>query len=628
MQTSAFINGDSSPDKIETLGIEGAKSRTFKRRIEGRLYFMKLLRAEYNADSRYHSAFFKEYEVGKSISSPYVVKYVGIENNSDGLYILMEYVNGITVEEKLAAEPEYFHNPRNIRKLLVQLSRALEALHEKGIVHLDIKPENVMLTKTTNDVVLVDLGLCLSNTNDTTAGCTKGFAAPETIAGDICEIDARSDIYSVGCLLQYIEEKSGSRFGYPYGRIIKRCMQPVKKMRYSCVGDIVDSIRTGRIIKFAKAITLAVVMLLACIIFPGPQLYDDVKNYMAWEFGDMPGNFEADGLFYRISDHEHRTVEVTYKGNHPDEFEYEYKGGEVEIPPTVTFMGREFSVTSIAGQTFKNPYIYKVNIPQGILAIKDSAFIYCNQTGVISIPQSVEYIGLSVFYPMLYIDGFVVHADNPYYDSREGCNAIIETATNSLIAGCNNTVIPYGVERIAANAFVGAVGLDSITIPETVREIGANAFVRSGITSVELPEGIMALEQYTFQYCSNLQRVMLPKSLKSIGLAALSHCSFKELVIPDSVSVIGDYAFDYSERLESVTVGCGVRSIGYAAFDGCKRLVSVTSRIPAENLFEIDNTVFGNIDKDCILYVPRGAKKVYSNTYGWDCFADIVEIDM
>ena len=136
-----------------------------------------------------------------------------------------------------------------------------------------------------------------------------------------------------------------------------------------------DSIRTGRIIKFAKAITLAVVMLLACIIFPGPQLYDDVKNYMAWEFGDMPGNFEVDGLFYRISDHEHRTVEVTYKGNHPDEFEYEYKGGEVEIPPTVTFMGREFSVTSIAGQTFKNPYIYKVNIPQGILAIKDSAFI-------------------------------------------------------------------------------------------------------------------------------------------------------------------------------------------------------------------------------------------------------------
>ena len=130
---------------------------------------MKRLRSEFSSDSRYREAFFKEYEAGKSISTPFVPKYVSIEDDADGLYILMEYVNGVTLEEKLSAEPEFFHKRQNVKKLLVQLSQALQVLHKRGIVHLDIKPENILLTKTTNDVVLVDLGFCISNSNDSTA---------------------------------------------------------------------------------------------------------------------------------------------------------------------------------------------------------------------------------------------------------------------------------------------------------------------------------------------------------------------------------------------------------------------------------------------------------------------------
>ena len=66
---------------------------------------------------------------------------------------------------------------------------------------------------------------------------------------------------------------------------------------------------------------------------------------------------------------------------------------------------------------------------------------------------------------MLYIDSIVVDEENPYYDSRMNCNAIIETATNTIIAGCNTTTIPEGVERIARDAFVGAERLKKLVLP-------------------------------------------------------------------------------------------------------------------------------------------------------------------
>ena len=625
MEISKFLDDNTYFDKAELVHT-GACTRMYKLRIDGRLYFMKQLREEYAADPRCRSMFFKEYEAGKSISSPYVVEYMDIKEENGGVCIIMEYVNGVTLKEKLHSEPEYFRNEKNLYLFVEQLLAALNVLHCNNIIHMDLTPANIMLTKAGNCVKLVDLGFCISDSNDFTAGYTKDFAAPETLDADVLGIDNRSDIYMLGCILQYIETKTGIKLPKKLQEVKERCMQDEKKRRYQSVVEILATIkRSGCVRAWRVAGLLAGVTALLAGFLCSP-LYDALDSYIGWETGRFPARFCKDGIYYNVTSHAARNVEVTFKGNSPSEFEYEYEGGEVIIPPTVTYNGREFRVTSIAGQAFMNPYISKVSIPDGMIALADSALYGCLLNDTVRIPKSVTCIGEVAIYPMCYIKGYVVDGGNPAYDSRNGCNAIIETATNTLLAGCEATVIPHGVNTIAPNAFMGVGNLTHIDIPATVTSIGENAFVHCGLREIRLPAGIAELKQYTFQYCGDLSKIEFPESLVSIGLAALSHCAFIEVVIPDGVTEIGQYAFDYNEKLEKLVIGKGVRAIGDCAFDGCRQLATVVSHIQADELFEVSNNVFGNIGDNCILFVPRGARHAYKNTAGWNAFARIVEM--
>ena len=208
---------------------------------------MKQLRPEYASDPRYRSLFFKEYECGKAISHPYVVRYTDIGEDEEGLYIIMEYVNGISIKEMLLHEPTYFDKEENLYKLVLQLLEALQILHQQNVVYMDLSPANILLTKASNDVTLIDLGFCISDTNDLTGGCTEGFAAPEARTTDRPQLDARTDIYAIGCLLQYIEKKAKVRLPRLLQSIMQRCLQPEKRRRYQSVDEIIHHIKRRKV---------------------------------------------------------------------------------------------------------------------------------------------------------------------------------------------------------------------------------------------------------------------------------------------------------------------------------------------------------------------------------------------
>ena len=153
------------------------------------------------------------------------------------------------------------------------------------------------------------------------------------------------------------------------------------------------------------------------------------------------------------------------------------------------------SVTSIGLHAFQNcTSLTSITIPNSVTSISEWAFGYCSSLTSITIPNSVTSIGQRAFSWCSGLTSIVVESGNTTYDSRENCNAIIETSSNTLVAGCKNTVIPNSVTSIGGCAFLGCSGLTSVTIGNSVTSIGESAFQNcSGLKDVycyptEVPE--------------------------------------------------------------------------------------------------------------------------------------------
>jgi hypothetical protein len=135
------------------------------------------------------------------------------------------------------------------------------------------------------------------------------------------------------------------------------------------------------------------------------------------------------------------------------------------------------SVTSIIGGAFAGcSNLTNINIPNSVTTIGYKAFNNCSGLTTINIPNSVTTIKPFAFSGCSSLATISVASDNPKYDSRNNCNAIIETATNTLIAGCMNTTIPNSVTSIGEGAFSGCSNLTTINIPNSVTYIGEGAF--------------------------------------------------------------------------------------------------------------------------------------------------------
>lgn len=144
--------------------------------------------------------------------------------------------------------------------------------------------------------------------------------------------------------------------------------------------------------------------------------------------------------------------------------------------------------------------------------IGEGAFLNCSSLEKIIIPESVNSILNNAFEGCIMLRKIKVDVNNKTYDSRDDCNAIIETGTNRLILGCLSTIIPNTVTEIADFAFRDCNGLKSITIPESVVKINRSAFNGcSGLSSINVP--VEKIDYY---------KLILPQELhdKIVGFAS------------------------------------------------------------------------------------------------------------
>lgn len=319
-------------------------------------------------------------------------------------------------------------------------------------------------------------------------------------------------------------------------------------------------------------------------------------------------DFKVGGIYYTIINYSPNYVEVTNESQFAKTYE-----GDIVIPPTVNYAGEEYTIKKIGDYAFYGCNVKSISIPEGVISIgkeamagcrqlnnvvvpegvtmiKENAFRSCHTCQSISlpstlisigkrafgdcsaltsiiIPASVEEIGELVFEGSKKLTSIVVEEGSLVYDSREDCNAIIETATNTLVAGCKETVIP-----------------------NTVTSIGNHAFERMGVDT----------------------GMIIPNSVEKIGDYAFSmNTSFIEITIPESVTSIGHYAFDIP-GLQSFT-----------------SLITVPFDVP--NDCWVNNGWDGSsqdyFDEEAILYVPKGTKQLYQKRSGWGVFKRIRELD-
>ncbi len=266
------------------------------------------------------------------------------------------------------------------------------------------------------------------------------------------------------------------------------------------------------------------------------------------------------------------------------------------------------SVVSIESGVFNScSSLTSVTISDGVTSIGAYAFGSCSSLTSVTIPGSVTNIGDGVFLECPELSSIIVKEGNSRYDSRNGCNAIIEKETNMLIQGCKKTVIPDGVTGIGDNAFRSCSSLTSITIPDSVTSIGNSAFRGcSSLTSVTIPNSVESIGNYTFGSCGSLTSVTIANGVKSVGDNAFRGCSsLTSVTIPNSVESIGNYTFDSCGSLTSVTIANGVKSIRDYTFRGCSSLTSVT--IP-DSVTSIGLGAFVGCSENLVIYGESGSE--------------------
>ena len=313
--------------------------------------------------------------------------------------------------------------------------------------------------------------------------------------------------------------------------------------------------------------------------------------------------FEVNGIYYFING---TTATVSFSGSHHYDHTDEYTGdysGSVTIPATVTHDGTTYSVTIIGVGAFDDcRNLTAINIPNSVTTIGDGAFEGCTGLTAINIPTSVTTIGNSAFSGCSSLATISVASDNPKYDSRNNCNAIIETATNTLIAGCKNTTIPNSVTSIGEGAFSGYSSLTNINIPNSVTVIGELAFDGCiGLTAINIPNSVTTIGEGAFSDCSNLTSISVvsdnPKYDSRNNCNAIIETTTNTLIagcknttIPKSVTVIGELAFSGCTSLTAINIPNSVTSIGRSAFYGCSSLTNINIPNPVSSIgFEAFN---------------------------------------
>jgi len=236
-----FLDAGNS-SAAELLPIQSNGSEVYKIRIKDRWLLLKRIAEKYRNNPLYIAALKKEFNIGFSLDHPNIVKYLNKGSDKDGLYLLAEYIDGVTLRSLIEKNAHGISDKKLIEKIVRQLLDALDYLHSNNILHLDLKPENILITFKGNNVKLIDFGMSVSDSHISIASGTRKYCSPEQLC-DPESADASNDFFSLGLIT--LEMFTGStelsgvgKLPLKYRKIVRKCLEAIRRKRFKSSNDI------------------------------------------------------------------------------------------------------------------------------------------------------------------------------------------------------------------------------------------------------------------------------------------------------------------------------------------------------------------------------------------------------
>lgn len=269
------------------------------------------------------------------------------------------------------------------------------------------------------------------------------------------------------------------------------------------------------------------------------------------------------------------------------------------------------SVETIVSYAFRGCLMREIKLPVGLKTIMEYAIYDCPNLDRIHIPSSVEQIYPRAFSMCDNIESISVDRNNPVYDSRNNCNAILEN--DRLIIGCYTSRIPSGITEIGEGAFAYCKRLNGITIPEGVLYIGSDAFWRcSGLKTIELPSSLLGFKgSEHFYCCTSLSRIHIPEKVNLIPTSIFVGCT--------SLNNI-----DVDKRNKKYDSRKNCNAIVETSKD--KLVAGCSSSVIVDGIKEIGEDAFAKSGITSI-FIPASVNRIYSTSFRGSRYCNSIVVE-
>ena len=260
MSDSDFIN-PAQHNQDEVLFDSGGTCDCYRLVKDNRVYCVKRPKKDMRSSKAYMNLFRKEFELGIELEHPNIVRYFAYDEDEQGPFIRMDYIDGDSLEAFLAQHPDFFKDKGHRKQFCDELISALGYLHDKKMLHLDLKPSNILITNKGHHVKLIDLGFGWSESYLHDLGFTRDYCAPEQQVAKTELFGPATDIYALGKIFQH--------YGLAKDSVTQHCLKEDPRARYQSIDALRKAMQRSEMTGLVSRIGIGLVaaLLIGAIVW-------------------------------------------------------------------------------------------------------------------------------------------------------------------------------------------------------------------------------------------------------------------------------------------------------------------------------------------------------------------------